>query len=384
MQNISINNFVDGFIAFLFAISGPIAIMLSITNNNNIDIENVSVWLFGCFALNGFLSIIVTIIFKQPLIFMWSIPGIILIGFSLKTYSMNEIVGVYLVSSFLLIFLSFTNLISFLKKNIPTEIVMGMVAGIFMSFCISWIQSIQSAPVLSGGMTFIFFLFLIISKKAKFLPPLLACLSAGLMIIGYETNFNVSNIKPEIVAPFITLPEFNVNAIIELTIPLIITVIFIQNGQGLALLESRGYKPPINQITYTCGFGSFFNAYFGSVSTCLTGPVTGIIINDPKVKNHHVSAIIFSLLCIIFGLYSPFVLEMLNQLPAEFIITLGGLALLTVLKQSFVESFKSNRSLGALITFLVTLSEFSLFNIGAPFWGLISGFLVTKFLEKDN
>ena len=86
MQNISINNFVDGFIAFLFAISGPIAIMLSITNNNNIDIENVSVWLFGCFALNGFLSIIVTIIFKQPLIFMWSIPGIILIGFSLKTY----------------------------------------------------------------------------------------------------------------------------------------------------------------------------------------------------------------------------------------------------------------------------------------------------------
>ena len=384
MQNISINNFVDGFIAFLFAISGPIAIMLSITSNNNIDIESVSVWLFGCFALNGFLSIIVTIIFKQPLIFMWSIPGIILIGFSLKTYSMNEIVGVYLVSSFLLLFLSFTNLISFLKKNIPTEIVMGMVAGIFMSFCISWIQSLQSAPLLSGGMTFIFFLFLVISKKVKFLPPLLACLIAGLMIIGHETNINFNSFEPEIVTPFITLPEFNVNAIIELTIPLIITVIFIQNGQGLALLESRGYKPPINQITYACGFGSFFNAYFGSVSTCLTGPVTGIIINDPKVKNHHVSAIIFCLLCIAFGLYSPLVLDMLNQLPAEFIITLGGLALLTVLKQSFIDSFKSNRSLGALITFLVTLSEFSLFNIGAPFWGLISGFLVTKLLEKDN
>ena len=199
MQNISINNFVDGFIAFLFAISGPIAIMLSITSNNNIDIDSVSVWLFGCFALNGFLSIIVTIIFKQPLIFMWSIPGIILIGFSLKTYSMNEIVGVYLVSSFLLFFLSFTNLISFLKKNIPTEIVMGMVAGIFMSFCISWIQSLQSAPLLSGGMTFIFFLFLVISKKIKFLPPLLACLIAGLMIIGHETNINFNSFEPEIV-----------------------------------------------------------------------------------------------------------------------------------------------------------------------------------------
>ena len=75
---------------------------------------------------------------------------------------------------------------------------------------------------------------------------------------------------------------------------------------------------------------------------------------------------------------------MLNQLPQEFIITLGGLALLTVLKQSFVEAFKNNRSLGALITFLVTLSGFSLFNIGAPFWGLIFGFLITKFMEKVN
>ena len=51
----------------------------------------------------------------------------------------------------------------------------------------------------------------------------------------------------------------------------------------------------------------------------------------------------------------------------EFIITLGGLALLTVLKQSFIESFNSNRSLGALITFLITISDFNLFNIGAPF-----------------
>ncbi len=384
MQKISVNHFVDGFVAFLFAISGPIAIMLSVTNTNQIDSQNVSIWLFGCFAINGFISIVVTLIFKQPLIFMWSIPGIILIGFSLKTYSIEEIVGVYLVTSFLLIFLSFTNLITFLKKTIPKEIVMGMVAGIFMSFCISWIQSLETYPVLSGAMTFVFFVLLIFSKKIKFLPPLLGCLIAGLIVIIFQTNIDFHNVKPEIITPFVTLPEFNKNAIIEITIPLIITVIFIQNGQGLALLESRGYKPPINHITYVCGFGSFFNAYFGAVSTCLTGPVTGIIINDPKVKNHAISAIIFSLLCILFGLYSPTVLEILNKLPNEFIITLGGLALLTVLKQSFVESFKNDRSMGALITFLVTLSGFSLFNIGAPFWGLVSGFIITKLIENKN
>ena len=65
--------------------------------------------------------------------------------------------------------------------------------------------------------------------------------------------------------------------------------------------------------------------------------MTGIIINNHKLENHTISAIIFSLLCILFGLYSPTVLEILDKLPNEFIITLGGLALLTVLKQSFIE-----------------------------------------------
>ena len=116
MNNSIINNFVDSFIAFLFAISGPVAIMLSITSANNIDTRDVSIWLFGCFAVNGFFSIILTFKNKQPLVLMWSIPGMILIGYSLKNYSLNEIVGVYLTTSFLLFLISFTNIINFLKK----------------------------------------------------------------------------------------------------------------------------------------------------------------------------------------------------------------------------------------------------------------------------
>ena len=382
MSKISINNFVDGFVAFLFAITGPVAIILSITSTNNIDLDYVSVWLFGCFAINGILSIIITLIYKQPLIFMWSIPGMILIGFSLKTYSMEEIVGVYIISSAILVFLSFTNLISFLKKNIPIEIVMGMVGAIFISFCLNWVNSLKTNFVLCGIMTLSFFIALIISKKIKFPPPLFCCLISGLIFVHFQTDFNYSDYEPNIIVPYLTSPEFNLNSIIELTIPLIITVIFIQNGQGLALLESRGYQPPINQITYSCGFGSFVNAYFGAVSTCLTGPVTGIIINDQNVKYHFISAIIFSILCVVFGLYSPYVLDLMKNLPKEFIATLGGLALLTVLKQSFVDAFKNERALSALVTFLVTLSEINFMNIGAPFWGLIAGFFVFKLTEK--
>jgi len=198
----------------------------------------------------------------------------------------------------------------------------------------------------------------------------------------FTDKINISTKEISLVDVYLTMPEFNLKPIIELTIPLIITVIFIQNGQGIVLLENKKYSPPLNQITYYCGLGSFFNAYLGAVSTCLTGPVTGILTSNPNTKNQYISAILFSVLCVIFGLYSPFVLNLLQELPKEFIITLGGLALLNVLQQSFIDSFKSKHTLSALLTFLVTLSEFSLFNIGAPFWGLLLGFLVSKFIEK--
>ena len=382
MKYTIINNFVDSFIAFLFAISGPVAIMLSITSTNNINSSNVSIWLFGCFAVNGFLSIILTLKNKQPLVLMWSIPGIILIGYSLKHYSLNEIVGVYLTSSFLLFLISFTDIITFLKKNIPTEIVMGMVSAIFLSFCVDWINSLNTYPMLAGIMSLTFFILLFLSKRMKTIPPLFGCLVSGLIVMYYTNEINFINKEIELISIYLTMPEFNLKPIVELTIPLIITVIFIQNGQGIALLENKKYDPPLNQITYYCGLGSFFNAYLGAVSTCLTGPVTGILISNPNTRNKYISAILFSVFCIFFGLFSPSILNLLQEMPKEFIISLGGLALLNVLQQSFVDSFKSNHVMSALLTFLVTLSEFSLFNIGSPFWGLLLGFLVSKLIEK--
>ena len=382
MKYTIINNFVDSFIAFLFAISGPVAIMLSITSTNNIISSNVSIWLFGCFAVNGFLSIILTLKNKQPLVLMWSIPGMILIGYSLKNYSLNEIVGVYLTSSFLLFLISFTDIITFLKKNIPTEIVMGMVSAIFLSFCVDWVNSLNTYPMLAGIMSLTFFILLFLSKKMKTIPPLFGCLISGLIVMFYTNEINFINKEIELISIYLTMPEFNFKPIVELTIPLIITVIFIQNGQGIALLENKKYNPPLKQITYYCGLGSFFNAYLGAVSTCLTGPVTGILISNPNTQNTYISAILFSVFCIFFGLFSPSVLNFLQELPKEFIISLGGLALLNVLQQSFVDSFKSNHVMSALLTFLVTLSEFSLFNIGSPFWGLLLGFLVSKLIEK--
>jgi benzoate membrane transport protein len=41
-------------------------------------------------------------------------------------------------------------------------------------------------------------------------------------------------------------------------------------------------------------------------------------------------------------------------------------------------------SLGALVAFLVTVADMPLLNVGAAFWGLLSGFALSWLLERDD
>jgi benzoate membrane transport protein len=71
-------------------------------------------------------------------------------------------------------------------------------------------------------------------------------------------------------------------------------------------------------------------------------------------------------------------------LPASLINLLAGLALLDVLGSSFASAFGAKFRLGALFTFLITISGLRLFNIGAPFWGLIAGSVISLLLERPD
>ena len=104
-KDITRENITNGFVAFLFAVTGPVAIMLLVGTKTDLTNQELSSWLFGAFAINSVISIVFSFWYKQPLVFMWSIPGIILIGSSIENYSFNEIVGTYVVTGIFLTFL---------------------------------------------------------------------------------------------------------------------------------------------------------------------------------------------------------------------------------------------------------------------------------------
>ena len=87
---------------------------------------------------------------------------------------------------------------------------------------------------------------------------------------------------------------------------------------------------------------------------------------------------------IAFGIMAFAATWVILKLPGAFIAVLSGLALLPVLQRSFVTAFSGKFQMGALVTLLVTVSDITVWNIGAPFWGLVTGLAVSFALERND
>src|SRR5688572_9432721 len=178
------------------------------------------------------------------------------------------------------------------------------------------------------------------------------------------------------------MPQSSWAAMVELVVPLAITVLVVQNAQGITVLAANGHQAPINAITAACGIGSILTGIFGSVSTCLTGPVNALLSSSGEKSRHYSAALFFCVLALAFGLLAPFFTRLLLATPPAFIATLAGLAMLRVLQTAFSVSFRERYTLGALVCFLVTVADVPIFNIGAAFWGLVFGLATSWTLER--
>ena len=375
----------NALVAFLFAASAPVAIILSAGIRGGLTEADLASWIFAAFAVNGILTVLMSAVFRQPLAFFWTIPGTVLVGAALQTLGFAEVIGAYLLTGGLLLVLGLTGWVKQIMDRLPMPIVMGMVAGVFVQFGLDWIRAFESDLFLVSAMTVTFFVLTAVPRLQKMVPPMIAVLVVGIVILlsgGYDSGGSYAG--PVLAAPRFYAPEFSVAAALELVIPLAITVIAAQNAQGIVILRSAGHKPPVNAITTACGLASLVTAMVGSVSSCLTGPSNAILTSGGSHDRHWLAAVILGGMAILFGIFAPLVTNLLIATPTAFLSTLAGLALLRTLQGAFQTSFGPTFPLGGLIAFLVTLAGLPIFNIGAPFWGLVFGVIASLMMERDS
>lgn len=375
----------NGFIGFVFSATGPVAIILAVGTSGGLSPAELASWVFGVFFVNGLITVAMSWRYHQPLCFFWTIPGTVLVGPALQHLSFAEVIGAFYATAALILVLGASGLVKRIMEAIPMPVVMGMVAGVFLRFGLDLVRALHGDPAIAVPMVAVFLALSAAPSLGRRLPPLIGALLVGALaaaVLGRVDTAGLGGLG--LVRPVVQMPVWSWAAMVELVVPLAITVLVVQNGQGFAVLRTAGHNPPFDATTLACGMGSLAAAAVGAVSTCLAGPTNALVTSSGERERHYTAAIFTGLLAVAFGLVAPAFTGLMLAAPKEYIMVLGGLAMLRVLQAAFVVSFKDRFALGALVAFLVTVADLAVLNIGAAFWGLVAGFAVSWLLEKRD
>ena len=162
----------SAFVAFLFAASGPVAIILAVGARGGLSESDIASWIFAAFCLNSVISLAFTLAYRQPLIFLWSIPGAVLVGPALGHLSFPEVIGAFVATGVLMLLLGLSGWVRRAMEAVPMPIVMAMVAGVFLRFGLDLVFAFRDAFWIALPMTAAFLVF-------RRIPPLIAALAAG-------------------------------------------------------------------------------------------------------------------------------------------------------------------------------------------------------------
>ena len=174
----------NALIGFIFAATGPVAIILSVGTRGGLSPEELASWVFGVFFVNGLVSLLMSWRYTTPLAFGWTIPGTVLVGPALQHLSFAEVIGAFYATSALILVLGLSGWVKRVMALLPMPIVMGMVAGVFLRFGLDIVRALSSDAAIAAPMVAVFLLLSARANWGKRLPPVIGALLVGALAVA--------------------------------------------------------------------------------------------------------------------------------------------------------------------------------------------------------
>lgn len=383
-ENFNISTLGAGLIAAIFGCTGPPLIIIKGAMNAGLNEATITSWLFSVYFFGGLITILMALMYKQPICGAWSIPGAILVAGVLSNFNINQAVGAYLIAGVLVLFLGLTGLVGKVIRWLPLPIVMGMIAGALFEFGTKIVSAFEAGPVLIGICLIVYLIF---SRLFPKIPGVVGALLVGLIFTVVTGTADFSKVSFEVAQPRFFVPEFSLDSFFSIAIPLAIMVIGAENAQAAGVLMAEDYDPPINAMAIISGLGGIITSFFGGHNANIAGPMTAIT-SGPDAGNskegRYVASVFDGVLFTGFGLLAGAATTIVTAIPANLINLLAGLAMIGVLTNAFETAFSGKFQIGAFFALIVAASGISILKIGAPFWALVVGIVVSLVLEPQD
>lgn len=387
LVNRIVSSTVAGLVAVVIGFASSVALIYQTVINLGGDASLASSWILTLGLSMGLTSIALSFYYRVPILVAWSTPGAALLIANTQNFTLNEAVAGFMFSALLIFLCGITGWFEKLMNKLPFQLASAMLAGILVNFGINVFSKMNEEPLLVITMFFTYLIGRQLMPKFTMLLVLIVSI-----VVAWQLNLMTFTAFSWQLSEFRYIsPEFNISAILGVGIPLFLVTMAAQNLPGIAVLKAYNYKAPVSSILSVTGFVNMLAAPFGGYAINLAAITAAICMTEEVDKNpekRYWAAIAGGGFYILMAISAGYLMEAFALLPNALIYSLAGIALFTTINSSIKQALTEEKmSEAAIITFLVTASNLSLWDINSVLWGLIAGsitLLAQNLLKKYN
>ena len=370
-----------GLVAALLGVTGPVILLIQAATAAGLTPAQLNSWVFAVLVGGGTASLFLALVYRQPICGAYSIAGAALLVTTLPGYSLGEAVGAYLISGLAIAALGLTGWFGRAMARIPPEIVSGMLAGVLFRFGTGIFTPLADQPLLVLAMVLTFLLL----QRLGWRTSTVGALVVGMALAAAGGQFRLEQVALGFALPELYPPEFSLQAMLSLSLPLTLLALTSQNAPGIGILQAQGYPAPSNAMTLVSGLWSVVTAPLGGHGVNIAAPMTAICAAPtahPDPWGRYAATVVNGVLFAGVGVVGATATTIILALPPSVIGVVAGLAMVPPLMQSLRGSVGQERhAYGAFFALAIAASNVTLLSVGAPFWALLGGLLVSRLLD---
>ena len=372
---------VAGLISVIVNYGGTFILVFQAAKVAGLSPELTASWVWSISIGVGVTGIILSWVSREPIITAWSTPAAAFLVTALATTPYAEAIGAYLISAAAFVVLGLSGWFERVIRLIPPGVAAGLLAGILLQFGIGAFGGMSIDPLLAGLLIVAY----VVLKRFTARYAVVGILVLGLAFLLIQDRVDLSGLTLKLAAPIFTMPEFSLNALLSVALPLFLITLTGQYMPGMLVLRNDGFRTSANPIVTVTGLGSLLMAPFGSHAFNIAAITAAICTGREAHENpdkRWIAGIAAGVFYILVGVFGVTLAAVFMAFPATFITTLAGLALLGTIGGSLAGAMSDAKTREAsLITFLAAAANITLLGIGGAFWGLVIGLVAYAVLN---
>ena len=370
-----IHPIVAGLVSVIVNYGGTFILVFQAAKVAGLSPELTASWVWSVSIGVGVTGLFLSWVSREPIITAWSTPAAAFLVVALSSTPYAEAVGAYIISAAAFVLLGLSGYFERLIRLIPPGVAAGLLAGILLQFGIGAFGNMSLDPLLVGVLITAY----LVLKRFTPRFAVVGILLLGMALLLIQGRVDLSGLTLTFAAPVLTRPEFSLNALLSVALPLFLITLTGQYMPGMLVLRNDGFKTSANPIVTITGLGSLLMAPFGSHAFNIAAITAAICTGkeasqDPSER--WIAGVAAGVFYILVGVFGVTLAAVFMAFPATFITTLAGLALLGTLGGSLASAVADAKTREAsLITFLAAAANITLLGIGGAFWGLVIGLI---------